>query len=191
MLHKLLKTCLKYYHIKDFLMYLLYKNINVIIYCLFIITLLPMGCALTSTSIPESTPTSIPESTPTSIPESKEIIIKAEFKEEINLFLSLDVPEGYILEKLIVDKYDGKDEIAFFGIQKSGTYTAGDDITKMISWGHFGPNSNDILYYSDNLEYKNKVKVTLDAGSYSIRFAQNNYKDAKYKLIGKLISLRN
>ena len=183
MLHKLLKTCLKYYHIKDFLMYLLYKNINVIIYCLFIITLLPMGCALTSTSIPESTSTSIPE--------SKEIIIKAEFKEEINLFLSLDVPEGYILEKLIVDKYDGKDEIAFFGIQKSGTYTAGDDITKMISWGHFGPNSNDILYYSDNLEYKNKVKVTLDAGSYSIRFAQNNYKDAKYKLIGKLISLRN
>ena len=183
MLHKLLKTCLKYYHIKDFLMYLLYKNINVIIYCLFIITFLSMGC--------KSTPTSIPDPTPTSIPDPKEIIIKVEFKEEINLFLSLDVPEGYILEKLIVDKYDGEDEIAFFGIQKGETYTAGDDITKMISWGHFGPNSKDILYYSDNLEFKNKVKVTLDSGLYSIRFAQDNYKDANYHLIGKLVSLRN
>ena len=154
----------------------------------FLIAILLAGCESaaaippTPTAIPP-TPTAIPP-TPTAIPE---ISIKVEFKEEINLFLNLDVPEGFILEKLIVEKYEGEDEIAFFGIQKGKKYTAEDDITKMISWGHFGPNSNDILYYSDNLEFKNKVKVTLDSGSYSIRFAQNNYKDANYHLIGKLI----
>ena len=138
----------------------------------------------TPTATPEPTPTATPEPTPTATPE---ISIKVEFEEEINLYLNLDVPEGFVLEKLIVEKYEGKDEIAFFGIQKGKKYTAGDDIKKMISWGHFGPNSKDILYYSDNLEFKNKVKVTLDSGSYSIRFAQNNYKDANYQLIGKLI----
>ena len=154
----------------------------------FLIAILLAGCE-SATAIPP-TPTTIPP-TPTAIPPTPtaipEISIKVEFKEEINLFLNLDVPEGFILEKLIVEKYEGEDEIAFFGIQKGKKYTAEDDITKMISWGHFGPNSNDILYYSDNLEFKNKVKVTLDSGSYSIRFAQNNYKDANYHLIGKLI----
>ena len=136
--------------------------------CFFIVILLFIGCDPTATPVPE-------------------ISIKVEFKEAVNLFLNLDIPEGFILEELIVEKYEGKDEIAFFGIQKGETYTAGDDITEMISWGHFGPNSKDILYYSDNLEFKNKVKVTLDSGLYSIRFAQDNYKDANYHLIGKLI----
>ena len=148
--------------------------------CFFIAILLFIGCGSTTTTVPEPTTTTAPE-----------ISIKVEFKEEVNLFLNLDVPEGFVLEKLIVEKYAGDDEIAFFGIQKGEAYTAGDDITKMISWGHFGPNSKDILYYSDNLEFKNKVKVTLDSGLYSIRFAQDNYKDANYHLIGKLIALRN
>jgi len=102
--------------------------------CFFIVILLFIGCEPTATPVPE-------------------ISIKVEFKEAVNLFLNLDIPEGFILEELIVEKYEGKDEIAFFGIQKGETYTAGDDITEMISWGHFGPNSKDILYYSDNLEF--------------------------------------
>ncbi len=156
--------------------------------CFFIVILLFIGCGSTATTAPEPTATTAPEPTVTTAPE---IRIKVEFKEAVNLFLNLDIPKGFILEELIVEKYEGKDEIAFFGIQKGETYTAGDDITKMISWGHFGPNSKDILYYSDNLEFKNKVKVTLDSGLYSIRFAQDNYKDANYHLIGKLVALRN
>ena len=119
---------------------------------------------------------------------NKEINLDVVFKDKVNLYLNLDVPKGFVLKELVVKKYEGDDKIAFFAIQKSSTYTAGDDISKMVAWGHFGPESGNVLFYSDNLEFKNKVPVKLSSGSYSIRFAQNNYKEAKYKLVGKLIS---
>ena len=148
----------------------------------------------TITSVPESTATPIPEPTatpmpkPTATPTLEYIYIDVEFTDKVNIYLNLEIPKGFRLKELIVEKYEGKDKIAFFAIQEGTTYTAGDNILKMVSWGHFGPESGNILFYSDNLESKNKVPVTLSSGKYSIRFAQNNYKDAKYFLSGKLIS---
>ena len=148
----------------------------------------------TITSVPESTATPIPEPTatpmpkPTATPTLEYIDIDVEFTDKVNIYLNLDIPKGFMLKELIVEEYQGKDKIAFFAIQEGTTYTAGDNILKMVSWGHFGPESGNILFYSDNLESKNKVPVTLSSGKYSIRFAQNNYKDAKYFLSGKLIS---
>ena len=148
----------------------------------------------TATPMPESTATPMPEPTATPMPEStanptfEYIYIDVEFTDKVNIYLNLEIPKGFMLKELIVEKYKGKDKIAFFAIQEGTTYTAGDNILKMVSWGHFGPESGNILFYSDNLESKNKVPVTLSSGKYSIRFAQNNYKDAKYFLSGKLIS---
>lgn len=139
-----------------------------------------------STSELEQTITPIPESTAT--PTLEYIYIDVEFTDKVNIYLNLKIPKGFMLKELIVEKYEGKDKIAFFAIQEGTTYTAGDNILKMVSWGHFGPESGNILFYSDNLESKNKIPVTLSSGKYSIRFAQNNYKDAKYFLSGKLIS---
>lgn len=147
-----------------------------------------------TTSEPEQTVTPMPESTatpkpePTATPTLEYIDIDVEFTDKVNIYLNLDIPKGFMLKELIVEEYEGKDKIAFFAIQEGTTYTAGDNILKMVSWGHFGPESGNILFYSDNLESKNKVPVTLSSGKYSIRFAQNNYRDAKYFLSGKLIS---
>ena len=148
----------------------------------------------TVTPMPEPTATPMPEPTttmpkPTATPTLEYIYIDVKYIDKVNLYLNLDIPKGFVLKELIVEKYEGNDKIAFFAIQEGTTYTAGDDILKMISWGHFGPESGNILFYSDNLESKNKVPVTLSSGKYSIRFAQNNYRDAKYFLVGKLISI--
>lgn len=120
---------------------------------------------------------------------NKDIYLDVQFTDEVNIYLNLNIPDGFVLKELIVDKYEGHDKIAFFAIQEGTTYTAGDDIFQMVSWGHFGPSTGNILFYSDNLESENKVPVTLSSDSYSIRFAQNNFNGAKYLLVGKLIAI--
>ena len=144
----------------------------------------------TSTSIEESTAISTPKPTPkpTATPK-QDMYLDVKFTDESNIYLNLNIPEGFVLKELIVDKYEGHDKIAFFAIQEGSTYTAGDDIFQMVSWGHFGPSSGNILFYSDNLESGKKVPVILSTGPYSIRFAQNNFNEAEYFLVGKLVAI--
>ena len=140
----------------------------------------------TFTSIKEVTAISTPK--PTATPK-QDMYLDVKFTDESNIYLNLNIPEGFVLKELIVDKYEGDDKIAFFAIQEGTTYTAGDDIFQMVSWGHFGPSSGNILFYSDSLESEKKVPVILISGPYSIRFAQNNFNGAEYFLIGKLVAV--
>ena len=146
----------------------------------------------TPTPKPTATPTSKPTATATPKPTAtakEDMYLDVKFTDESNIYLNLNIPEGFVLKELIVDKYEGHDKIAFFAIQKGSTYTAGDDIFQMVSWGHFGPSSGNILFYSDNLESPKKVPVILSSGPYSIRFAQNNFNEAEYFLVGKLVAV--
>jgi hypothetical protein len=140
------------------------------------------------TATPAPKPTTTPAPKPTTTPK-EDMYLDVKFTDESNIYLNLNIPEGFLLEELIVDKYEGHDKIAFFAIQEGTTYTAGDDIFQMVSWGHFGPSSGNILFYSDNLESEKKVPVTLNSGPYSIRFAQNNFNEAEYFLVGKLVAI--
>ena len=140
----------------------------------------------------EATLTPKPTATPTPKPTAtakEDMYLDVKFTDESNIYLNLNIPEGFVLKELIVDKYEGHDKIAFFAIQEGSTYTAGDNIFQMVSWGHFGPSSGNILFYSDNLESGEKVPVILSSGPYSIRFAQNNFNEAEYFLVGKLVAI--
>ena len=95
----------------------------------------------TFTSIKEVTAISTPK--PTATPK-QDMYLDVKFTDESNIYLNLNIPEGFVLKELIVDKYEGDDKIAFFAIQEGTTYTAGDDIFQMVSWGHFGPSSGNI-----------------------------------------------
>ena len=56
----------------------------------------------------------------------------------------------------------------------------------MLSYGHFGPESNynkvgqNILYYSKNMD-SNRDKVVLDSGDYVMRIQQGNSENASYE----------
>ena len=56
----------------------------------------------------------------------------------------------------------------------------------MLSYGHFGPESNynkvgqNILYYSKNMD-SNRDKVVLDSGDYVMRIQQGNSENESYE----------
>ena len=88
----------------------------------------------TLTPKPTATPTPKPTATPTSKPTAtakEDMYLDVKFTDESNIYLNLNIPEGFVLKELIVDKYEGHDKIAFFAIQEGRTYTAGDNIFQM------------------------------------------------------------
>ena len=165
----------------------------------------------TPTKIPKPTPTKIPKPTPTKIPkppvvstpssldysnnpleptilkfEANQIIISNDFGGIERDYVTFNIPENFIVDSIILNSFTGKDQIAFFAIQKNNKYTAQDDITKMISYGHFGPGSernkieSNILYYDKNTDQKSRVKVNLASGDYTFRIQQGTNSNASY-----------
>ena len=173
-------------------------------------TPLPASTALpAATSIPPSTP--LPASTalpaPTAVPIKKifpddysdnpydpsiigildkDTTISNIFGDNNRDYVGFTVKENFFVEAINLIDYYGQDKIAFFAIQKNDKFTAEDDITKMLSYGHFGPESNynkvgqNILYYSKNMD-SNRDKVVLDSGDYVMRIQQGNSENASYE----------
>ena len=173
-------------------------------------TPLPASTALpAATSIPPSTP--LPASTalpaPTAVPKQKifpddysdnpydpsiigildkDTTISNIFGDNNRDYVGFKVKENFFVEAINLIDYYGQDKIAFFAIQKNDKFTAEDDITKMLSYGHFGPESSynkvgqNILYYSKNMD-SNRDKVVLDPGDYVMRIQQGNSENASYE----------
>ena len=166
---------------------------------------------LTPTKIPKPTPTKIPKPTPTKtskLPEviipssldysnnpleptilkfkSNKIIISNEFGGNDRDYMNFNVPENFMVDSIILKSFTGEDQIAFFAIQKNNQYTAQDDISNMVAYGHFGPGSehnkiqNNILYYDKNIDQKSRVKVNLGYGDYTFRIQQGTSSNASY-----------
>ena len=118
--------------------------------------------------------------------EANQIIISNDFGGIERDYVTFNIPENFIVDSIILNSFTGKDQIAFFAIQKNNKYTAQDDITKMISYGHFGPGSernkieSNILYYDKNTDQKSRVKVNLASGDYTFRIQQGTNSNASY-----------
>ena len=74
------------------------------------------------TTTPTPKPTATPAPKPTTTPK-EDMYLDVKFTDESNIYLNLNIPEGFVLKELIVDKYEGHDKIAFFAIQEGSTYT--------------------------------------------------------------------
>jgi len=101
-------------------------------------------------------------------------------------YITFTVPENTKVKSIILNFFEGEDDIAFFAIEKNKKYTAKDDINKMVSYGHFGSGTEynkigkNILYYDKNIDQKTREKVELEPGEYTIRLQQGTSLNASY-----------
>ena len=118
----------------------------------------------------------------------KKLIISDNFGGLDRDYINFIVPKGETVKSMILESFTGEDKVAFFALQKNDKYTANDDITLMISYGHFGPGTDDnkigsdLLYYekSSYYGYAQRDKIELDAGFYTLRVQQGNSSNASY-----------
>jgi hypothetical protein len=54
-------------------------------------------------------------------------------------FVSLDVPAGFRLRSVEFVLYESDDKVSFYAMQRNGVFDAGTDPTRMLAYGHFGP----------------------------------------------------
>ena len=120
---------------------------------------------------------------------------------QIHEYIQFDVPQGKVLTELILTRYEGEDDIAFFGI-KAGCcdiwQAAPGIIPYLKAWSHIGPVDIDsnILSYSPNIEdtltsqyasdNTDRIYVTLDHGTYILIVQNSNIAGANYQLLFKL-----
>lgn len=58
-------------------------------------------------------------------------------------YITLNVPGGTVLSKIVLNAYAGLDQTAFIGVQSGTTLTeppTGTDVTQLLGYSHFGPN---------------------------------------------------
>ena len=150
------------------------------------------------------TPTPLPSPTPAMIPTpTSEIIgvldlnkkttkLKITFEENtIKNYTQLIVPEGKILSELVLEKYEGVDKVAFYGIYKTNKlWEPTEEIVPLLSaWGHIDSEKlidKNILSYSKNLELsidqrKDYGYVELVSGMYIMLVQNGNTTNAEYE----------
>ena len=164
----------------------------------------------TDTQIPTSTP--LPIATPISqydsviFPEDysddpnnptdlgyieSDLYILNEFGDNNRDYVLFSIKENFYSDSIKLLSYKGEDKIAFFAIEANNKFTANDDISKMIAYGHFGPDSEynkideNILYYSSNLDSP-REEVILEPGDYVFRIQQGNNENASYIFVIEL-----
>ena len=54
-------------------------------------------------------------------------------------YIKWDIPLGHRLESIRLIHYASADPIAFYALQKSTVFDAGQDVTRMLKYGHIGP----------------------------------------------------
>jgi hypothetical protein len=54
-------------------------------------------------------------------------------------YVTLEIPEGFRLSAAHFVLYESDDSIAFFAMQRAAVFDAGIDTSRMLSFGHFGP----------------------------------------------------
>lgn len=120
---------------------------------------------------------------------------------QIHEYIQFDVPREKVLTELILTRYEGDDDIAFFGI-KAGCcdiwQAASNIIPYLKAWSHIGPVDIDsnILSYSPNIkdtltsqyaiDNTDRVYVTLTHGTYILMVQNSNIAGANYQLLFKL-----
>ena len=111
-------------------------------------------------------------------------------------YVTFNVEPGFILNSIILTEYTGEDKIAFFAIQSGPQYTAANDITQMLVYGHFGPNTGyrtvgeNILIDVNKTNDGKPSQISLEEGMYTIWIQQGASTQAHYKFLGMLSEIK-
>ena len=178
-------------------------------------TIPPIPTQVITTKIPEyPDDPSIPQEATKSVPdnpiqnlklfdvETNQGMLSLSFSAgQIHEYIQFDIPREKVLTELILTRYEGDDDIAFYGI-KAGCcdiwQAAPGIIPYLKAWSHIGLidiNSN-ILSYSPKFEdtltsqyaidNTDRVYVTLAHGTYILMVQNSNIAGANYQLLFKL-----
>jgi hypothetical protein len=80
-------------------------------------------------------------------------------------YLTFTVPAGYRLNAITLRAYQSTDNVAFIAIDEGATWTAGQTVSAMLGWSHFG-GAGDVG--TDLLAKANVAGGSLAAGTYTI-----------------------
>jgi hypothetical protein len=80
-------------------------------------------------------------------------------------YLTFTVPAGYRLDAITLRAYQATDNVAFIAIDEGATWTAGQTVSAMLGWSHFG-GAGDVG--TDLLAKANVAGGSLAAGTYTI-----------------------
>ena len=153
-------------------------------------------------NLTESSPAPLPTATPLPTPASE--IIKTLYLNEKNTKLNINfgentikkytqfiIPEKMTMTKIVLEKYEGEDKVAFYGIYKTNQlWEPTEDIVPLLSaWGHIDSEkliNKNILSYSENLELsidqrENYGYVELGEGMYTMLVQNGNTTNAEYE----------
>jgi hypothetical protein len=76
----------------------------------------------------------------TQVPSTKEgLILHGSVQQGDADFVRIDIPSKHLLASIRLVHYRSEDKIAFFALQRGLVFDAGVDTTKMLAFGHFGP----------------------------------------------------
>jgi len=74
------------------------------------------------------------------VPSTKEGLIRHGSVQQGDAdFVRVDIPSKHLLASIRLVHYRSEDKIAFFALQRGLVFDAGVDTTKMLAFGHFGP----------------------------------------------------
>ena len=126
-------------------------------------------------------------------PQQNKLVIDNSFGDGNKDYVTFIVPENTQITKIILEEYSGEDKIAFFAIQKGGKYTAKDETTEMLIYGHFGPDAglrtvgNNILIMPNPDVLNTIQEKILNPGQYTMRIQQGSSTDASYTLVAYIL----
>lgn len=89
-------------------------------------------------------------------------------------YVRWDIPAGYRLQAVRLVSYESDDNIAFYAIQRSAVFDAGVDVSRMLVYGHMGPQDlsrNVVAAVADD---------QLGAGSMTLWFQQTGTLQTTY-----------
>ena len=104
-------------------------------------------------------------------------------------YIKFIVPEEKSVISFVLNDYDAEDPIAFYALQDGDIYTAGDDVTKMVAYGHFGPGTDNSRVGENILKEFNVIPenfIKLSTGIYTMKIQQGNNIKGFYTIIVSL-----
>lgn len=72
-------------------------------------------------------------------PAAESLILHGSVRDPDKDYLRIDIPPGKLIRSLKLLHYFSEDKVAFYALQRGMVFDAGTDTSRMLAFGHFGP----------------------------------------------------
>jgi hypothetical protein len=91
-------------------------------------------------------------------------------------YVTWDIPKGQQLTSVKLVQYESEDDKAFYALQPNKVFDAGENVSRMLVYGHMGPS-----YLARN-ELTNVPKSKLGEGPMTLWFQQTGISPTRYAM---------